>query len=97
MTTVTVNASSKSKRATAIRLIKTALEREQDILRAGLEKTLAALATFEKKYNMTSQKFFEAYQNGNTDDRNDYVDWAGEYQIYLSIKEQMEAIEDMNI
>jgi hypothetical protein len=46
---------------------------------------------------MSSEKFSLLYQAGKTDDRDDYIDWAGEYQIYLSIDEKIQDIEEMTV
>jgi IS4 transposase len=97
MTTVTVNSTNRTKKRTAVQLLKSALQREQEILKVGLIKTENKLTQFEKKYGMSSQKFFELYQKGKTDDRNDYIDWAGEFQIYQSLKDQMEVLEEIRI
>ena len=97
MTTITINSSNRSKKQAAVKLLKSALEREQEILKAGMVRTLDKLNEFEKKYGISSQKFFELYQNGKTDDRNDYIDWAGEYQIYQSLKEQIGVLEEIKV
>jgi len=95
MTTVIVNASNRSKKQTAVRLLKNALNREQSILKTGLKRTESKLKVLEKKYSMSSVKFFKQYKNGEVDDRNDFVDWAGEFQIYKSLKEQMNVLKEI--
>jgi len=89
MTRITVNAANDYKKNTTVKLLQGAIKREGKILKAGLEKTARNLKDFEKKYSMTSRKFFQLYQNGELDDRNDFVDWSGEYQLYQSLKEQI--------
>ena len=46
---------------------------------------------------MTSDEFFQLYQSGKTDDRNDYIDWSGEYHILLSINEKINDLEELTI
>ncbi len=97
MTTLTIHSTNRSIKQTASKLIKNALQREQELLKMGLEKTLKNLSKFEKKYNMSSKQFFKDYQNGRIDDRNDYVDWAGECQIYESLNAQMKVIKEIKV
>jgi len=97
MTTISINTSNRSKKQTAVRILQTALKREKKILKAGLEKTQNNLKNFENTYDMTSQKFYELYKNGQIEDRNDFVDWAGEYQIYESLKEQINVLKEIKV
>lgn len=71
--------------------------REERLLLASLSKTEENLAQFEKQYQMSSKVFFDQYQSGKTDDRNDFIDWAGEYQIFLSISEKIMHIRGVKI
>ena len=41
---------------------------------------------------MDSEIFFSLNQNGEMDDRNDYVDWADEYQIYRNLEKKLECL-----
>lgn len=95
MTTITVNNSSRTKKNTAKKLLQNVLSREEEVLRLGIQKTIKNLKAFEKKHSLKSKKFFELYQKGQLDDRNDYVDWAGEYQIFESLNEQMGVLKDI--
>ncbi len=76
-------------------LVKQALDRESDILKAALKKTRANLTAFETTYSKTSEEFYRQYQAGDTDDSAGIIDWAGEYQLYLSLLEQSNALEDL--
>lgn len=62
---------------------------EREMLESGLKKTEVFLREFEERYNLSSEVFFKQYLAGEMDDRNDFIDWAGEYQIYLSIGSQL--------
>ncbi|NIR50547.1 hypothetical protein GWO43_13860 [candidate division KSB1 bacterium] len=46
---------------------------------------------------MPSKKFYELYEKGELDDRNDFIDWAGEFQIYQSLREQIEVLKELKI
>lgn len=78
-------------------IVENALQREKRLLQTALKRTKDHLRKFEQQYQMSSDEFFEFYQKGKTDDRDDYVDWAGEYQIYLSIKEKIQGVEELTI
>ncbi|MBN2088517.1 hypothetical protein JW964_02845 [candidate division KSB1 bacterium] len=78
-------------------ILENALQREKKLLQTALKRTKDNLRKFEQQYQMSSDKFFELYQAGKTDDRDDYVDWAGEYHIYLSIKEKVQDVEELTI
>ncbi len=43
------------------------------------------LVAYEAKYNMSSVGFFSKYQEGKLDDSKDFVEWAGDYQHYISL------------
>ena len=89
MTEVVIKSDSKSERKIAHTILREALERERKLLRSALKRTQESLTQFEEQYNMDSDRFISLYQKGQIDDRNDYIDWAGEYQIFQSIRNQL--------
>jgi len=97
MSSITITAGYRTGKRQISSLLENALNREKKILQTALQRTLAKLQDFEKRYNLTSAEFFERYQTGKTDDRNDFVDWAGEYQIFQSINEKIQALEELTI
>lgn len=50
----------------------------------------ADLVAYERQYGMTSDAFYARFQTGELGDSQDYVVWAGEYQLYLSIKRELD-------
>jgi hypothetical protein len=48
------------------------------------------LKTYELQYHMDSAEFFTQYSQGNTADDEDFVEWAGTYQHYLSLHQDLE-------
>ncbi len=56
----------------------------------ALAALVRALVVYEQRYNMTSADFYARYQKGEMEDAADFVDWAGNYQHYLQLKEEME-------
>lgn len=47
------------------------------------------LIRYELKYQMTSEDFFTQYQQGKTDDHEDFVEWSGNYQHYLALHQDL--------
>lgn len=45
--------------------------------RLSTEQIQDLLAAFEQKYEMSSLDFYRKYTRGETDDRRDFVRWAG--------------------
>ena len=97
MTQISISTSDTRKKENVNALLNHALQREHDVLKLSLKKTREQLSLFEKKHKLSSEDFFQQYQSGKTDDSDDVVDWAGEYQMYMSIKEQVANLEDVEI
>ena len=48
------------------------------------------LNTYEIKYQMDSTEFFSQYSQGLTSDDEEFVEWAGSYQHYLALHQELE-------
>ncbi len=48
------------------------------------------LNTYEIKYQMDSAEFFSRYSQEQTSDDEDFVEWAGSYQHYLALHQELE-------
>jgi len=57
----------------------------------ALDALLRSLAVFEQKYHMASDEFYLQYLAGKMEDSKDFVEWAGDYQHYISIKQELES------
>lgn len=44
------------------------------------------LSTFEERYKATSEEFYDKFSKGQLEDSADYVDWANDYQHYMTIR-----------
>jgi hypothetical protein len=97
MTQISISTIDKHKKENVNTLLEHALQREREVLKLSLKKTREQLSFFENKHQLSSEDFFQQYQSGATDDSDDVVDWAGEYQMYLSIKEQVANLEDVEV
>mgnify|MGYP001604076717 CR=1 FL=1 len=51
---------------------------------------IRSLVAYEQRYQMSSADFYARYQGGDMGDSADFVEWAGDYQHYLQLKEEVE-------
>jgi hypothetical protein len=51
---------------------------------------IRSLVAYEQRYQMSSADFYVRYQKGEMGDTIDFVEWAGDYQHYLEIKDELE-------
>jgi hypothetical protein len=56
----------------------------------ALAALVRSLVVYEQRYQMSSAEFFARYQGGEMEDSADFVEWAGDYQQYLQLKEEVE-------
>ncbi|KPQ32820.1 MAG: hypothetical protein HLUCCA11_20495 [Phormidesmis priestleyi Ana] len=54
------------------------------------------LNTYETQYQMDSAEFFTKYSKGETGDDEIFVEWAGNYQHYLALHQEL-AIKLQNV
>ena len=51
-------------------------------------------ANFEKKYSMTSEKFYNLFESGNLgDENNDFYQWSGEYETYKDYQNEIKYLQ----
>jgi hypothetical protein len=66
----------------------------QRIVYASPVEAIAALVrslvAYEQRHQMSSADFYGRYQKGEMGDSADFVEWAGDYQHYLQLKEEVE-------
>jgi hypothetical protein len=51
---------------------------------------MRALVDYEQQYQMSPADFYTSYQRGELEDTADFVEWAGDYQHYVQLKEELE-------
>ncbi len=49
------------------------------------------LQKYEQKYAISSEEFFQRFQQGELGDDLDFIDWAGAYRLFLDRKIRVEA------
>jgi len=76
-------------------ILRNSLERELKIIEYSIEKTMEKLKSFEKKYNMSSEEFYEKFERGELEDSQEFMLWASEYEALKVLKKDKEIIERM--
>ena len=56
----------------------------------ALAALIRSLVVYEQQYQISSTDFYARYQRGEMEDTTDFVEWAGDYQHYLQLKEELE-------
>ena len=53
------------------------------------------LRNYEQKYNMKSKEFYKKFMKGELEEKDEFIDWAGEYEIYQELTRRKKIIEEM--
>ena len=61
-----------------------AIDYQVNELKKGIFNIEKDLKKFEEKYNLSSKLFYEKFENGEFGDEDDYMIWAGIYEMYLN-------------
>ncbi len=56
----------------------------------ALTALVRSLVEYEKRHGMTSADFYARYESGEFGDAAEFMEWAGDYQHYLQLKEELE-------
>ncbi len=78
-------------------LIKSSLNKEENILNLGLNKWKNKLKEFEKKYKISTETFVNKFNKGQLGDDKKWFDWLFAYKAYNHIKEKLELVKGINI
>ncbi|MGR3176168.1 MAG: antitoxin TumA [Candidatus Scalindua sp.] len=49
------------------------------------------LSIYETRYRMTSEEFFDKFSKGQSEDSEDFVEWANDYRHYVAIRREIDA------
>jgi hypothetical protein len=63
---------------------------EYDSLLDALVAIAKLLNDYESRYKMESEEFFDRYKKGESEDSEDFIEWANDCQHYLSIRGDLE-------
>lgn len=56
----------------------------------AMNALLRSLVNYEQKYQMSSDEFYKRYLSGKMEDSKEFVEWAGDYQHYIALKQELE-------
>ena len=80
----------------AVEVLKDALEIETLRLKYSLNLGKKRLKRFENKYNISSEKFINDWSAEDLKGEDlEYVEWAGEYQLFSRLNERLIALKSI--
>jgi hypothetical protein len=68
---------------------KSIIEYETSQLKKGIINIQLDLKSFEKKYELTSKYFYEKFKSGEFGDDEDYIIWAGIYEMLIQNRNRL--------
>ncbi len=77
--------------------ISRAIHREINMLSRAVRISGEALRTFEQRYDMPSEYFFERMERGELGDSEDFIEWAGEYELLLRTQDELHELQTITI
>jgi hypothetical protein len=66
---------------------------EADVCRRQLDELTRDLVAYEQQYGQSSQAFYAQFQQGHTDDRMDYVEWASLFQMVQRLRQRLQLLD----
>ena len=80
----------------AAHILKEALATEASRIKYSLNLAKKRLERFESKYNISSAKFINEWSSEDLKGGDmEYVEWAGEYQLFSRLNERLEVLESI--
>jgi hypothetical protein len=77
-------------------ILKEALATEASRIKYSLNLAKKRLKRFETKYNISSAKFINEWSAEDLKGKDmEYVEWAGEYQLFSRLNERLEVLESI--
>jgi hypothetical protein len=82
--------------AEAADILKDALALEASRLKYSLNLAQKRMKRFETKYNVSSEKFINEWSAEDLKGKDlEYVEWAGEYQLFSRLNERLAVLENI--
>ena len=73
-------------------LIEAAMRTQLRVIETGLRRTERRLRGFERRYNMSSEEFYQCLTQDQIEETLETIEWAGEYQTWLRLHRQYETL-----
>ena len=48
------------------------------------------LSSYEGRYKMQSEEFFDRFAKGLTEDSEEFIEWANDYQHFIALREDVD-------
>ena len=80
-------------RIKACEVLHSALQREYELLKSSVDRTKRNILSFERRYELPSQKFLKEYPGVGDDP--DFIDWYGEIRILDVLNTEIDQITEM--
>jgi hypothetical protein len=77
--------------------ISRAIQREINMLSLAVRISREALRTFKQRYDMSSEHFFEHMERGELGDSEDFIEWAGEYELLQRTQNELHELQTITI
>jgi hypothetical protein len=62
-------------------------------LKRGILNLRLDLKEYEAKYQLATEDFYQQFSQGITDDREDYITWAGLYEMLKQNEQRLQGLE----
>lgn len=76
----------------ATRTLNKLLAYEAETCRKQLQQLKADLSVFEQRYKISSAQFYKRFQQGQTEDSMDFVEWASIVQMARRLENRLELL-----
>ena len=79
-----------------LNILKKSVEREKLSIKIAMSQTEEELTRFEKRYSMGTNSFIKKFRQGFLGDKSDFIEWAGEKEIFDRLKKQFSQIQEIS-
>lgn len=76
-------------------ILKNSLEREKKLVEHSIRKTREKLRDFEDRHGISSEEFFREFEEGKTEDSQELMLWASEFEALKLLEKDKETINRM--
>jgi phage shock protein A len=76
-------------------LVEAAIQREVDLLSAGIRRTEQHIRAFERQHGMSSAEFLRQHQNDELAETLDTIDWIGELRLLERLREKETTLKEL--
>lgn len=78
-------------------LVQAALETQQRVLQAGIQRTEERLRAFEAQYGLSSAEFLRHYEADEFSESLDFAEWIGEMRLLERMRQKLAVLKDISI